>query len=300
MKLFRLALLLLAFFGLVVGGVDAHSLSDGTQIAVMGGFPGRMGPLPQAQAYTNSETGTLIAAMTNAPTPARATIIDSTITSLKSSGAWAKKRAIYFLAAADAQAASLNWKSPGSNTITVVTGTPTFTADSGYTFNNTNALDTNFNPSGGGISLNSESLSVYILNNVAANTFALGTSQTAIIPRRSSGDNVSGFSQNNTSTTGTAGTYSTSVGLTAFDRSGSTGFTVYKNGTSIETLSRASVSVDTSDLFIGGKNNGAGSLGTSAGAHLISYVSMGDSLTSGENSGEYSAVSAYMTAVGAQ
>lgn len=297
MKLTRALFLLLALLVGLASGTSA-SIADGTELAFRAGFPGRMGPVANT-ASLNSETSALIAAMTTAPTAERVAQIDSLITSLKNSGVWAKKRTIYVLAAADSQAASLNWKNPGANTITILTGTPVFNADRGYTFNNLNGLDTNFNPTTAGIVLNSESLSVWVRNNLATNTYAAGTNGSAIQPRRSTGDNASANSQTSTLTTGTAGAMTTSVGLSAISRSASGNFIFYKNGSAYETLTRASVGVDNHNLIIGGRNNASGAL-NGGSAYEVSIVTMGDSMTADEMAAEYSAFSTYMTAVGAQ
>ncbi|MET4294706.1 hypothetical protein ABIB06_006539 [Bradyrhizobium sp. LB8.2] len=280
---------------------QAATIIDGTQVAVMAGFPGRMGPLPAAStgySIRNTETTAILAAMSPQDT-SHTIAIDTVVTDFKSSGIWTKQKVIYFLAASDASASAINWKNPVTNTLVVFTGSPTFTADRGWTFNNTSALNTGFNPTTASIAQNSENLSVFILNNVAANTYATGTSSTAIIPRRSIGDNVSGFSQNNTSTTGAAGSFSTSVGLTSFDRSVAGNFIVYKNGAAVETLTRASVGVDNDFLYIGAKNSATGAI-NSGGTHQDAFVAMGDSLSAAQQASQSAIVLTYMQAVGAQ
>lgn len=301
MKLFRLGFVVLALALGFVSVAGAEGIVDGTQVATMTGFPGRMGPAATsstASSSLNAETTAILAAMP-AQDALHIAAIDNAVTGLKSSGVWTKQKVIYFLAASDASASAINWKNPVTNTLVVFTGSPTFTADRGWTFNNTSALNTGFNPTTASIAQNSENLSVFILNNVAANTYALGTSGTAIIPRRSTGDNVSGFSQNMTSTTGSAGAFSTSVGLTSFDRSSSGNFQVYKNGSAVETLTRASAAVDNDFLYIGAKNSASGSI-NSGGTHQNAFVAMGDSLSAAQQASQSAIVLTYMQAVGAQ
>lgn len=82
-----------------------------------------------APAY-DSATVALLAAMTTQPSAARATVIDTAIKALKSNGLWAKMGLLYVIAAHSSQAATLNWLTPGTATLTLV-NSPTFTTDRG-------------------------------------------------------------------------------------------------------------------------------------------------------------------------
>jgi hypothetical protein len=85
-------------------------------------------------------------AFTTAPTSARKTLINSLVNQLIVCGAWDRLDFLYVLAAVDGQSANVNWKNPGSLTL-VANGSPTFTADRGYTGNGTSAyLATGYNP----------------------------------------------------------------------------------------------------------------------------------------------------------
>jgi hypothetical protein len=120
-----------------------------------------------------AETTALIAAMTTAPAAARQTLIDNTIISLKAAGLWTKLDVLWVLAAADNQAARLNWKNPGSLGLTVVNA-PVFTADRGYTGDgSTAALTSTYSPStfGGVYTLNAATIGCYVLTSgVSTNT----------------------------------------------------------------------------------------------------------------------------------
>lgn len=95
----------------------------------------------------DGDTRALRAAMTVAPPPGRLWVIDQTIRQLKQHGIWQKLDVFWMLAAHDAQAARLNWKAPGTFTLTAV-NSPTFTADRGYAGNGTTSyLNTGWNPS---------------------------------------------------------------------------------------------------------------------------------------------------------
>jgi hypothetical protein len=77
------------------------------------------------------ETVALIAAMTVKPTPARATLMDNLMRSLRAAGILQVMDLFYVLCAHDAQAARVNWAKPGTNTASEV-NSPTFDVDSGY------------------------------------------------------------------------------------------------------------------------------------------------------------------------
>lgn len=90
----------------------------------------------------NAETTTLLAAMSVQPDMRRTIIIDTFIGALKTAGVWSKIDVMWVLAAHDEQAGRLNWKSPGSFTLTAV-NSPTFTTDRGFAGNqSTSYLDT--------------------------------------------------------------------------------------------------------------------------------------------------------------
>lgn len=94
----------------------------------------------------DSASDALIARMTTTPTLQRRAAINTLITNLKGSGMWATMDAFYVFAAANEQAARLNWVADQYN-ITVGGGTPTFVADSHYVGDGVDDfLDTNFNP----------------------------------------------------------------------------------------------------------------------------------------------------------
>ena len=76
----------------------------------------------------DAATEAIAAAFTTPPTTARKDLIDAAVVALKAAGVWAKLDALYAFAAADSQAAMINWKHPGTYNATEVNA-PTFTAD---------------------------------------------------------------------------------------------------------------------------------------------------------------------------
>lgn len=109
----------------------------------------------------------VIIRMTTPPNNPRAQAISRLVTTLKGAGLWTKTDVLYVLAAADSQAALLNWKS-AFYTAAVGGGAPVFTADRGYTGNGTSTfLSTGFSPAtlpaGLILSQNSAHLGAYVL-----------------------------------------------------------------------------------------------------------------------------------------
>lgn len=85
----------------------------------------------------SAEATALVARFSTPPTTQRKGQINALIAALKQSGVWSKLEVFYVLAAADSQAALLNWKANASNL--TATSSPTFAADRGYTGNGTSS-----------------------------------------------------------------------------------------------------------------------------------------------------------------
>ncbi len=83
------------------------------------------------------ESLTLFAAMTVPPSAARKASINALIVALKAAGAWSKFDRLYVLAAHDAQAAKLDWKNPGTDSL-VSSGSVYFKKDRGFIGTGTN------------------------------------------------------------------------------------------------------------------------------------------------------------------
>lgn len=94
----------------------------------------------------------LFARMTTQPTDARKTVINTFITSLKTAGVWDKLDAMYVFAAANQQAALLNWIADTNNA--TAENSPAFTADEGIQGNGTNSYDNTFTNCTGGYGIN--------------------------------------------------------------------------------------------------------------------------------------------------
>lgn len=244
----------------------------------------------------------IINAFTTPPTADRKALINSTVRSLKAGGVWAKLDSLFFLAAADSQAARVDWKRP---TVTATaTNSPTFAADRGYTFDgSTNYLDTNFNPAtqGSAITGTTGLMASYERTNLAADRYVAGVNDGTNIfefAPRSSVDRVLGRCGNATSAAMATDAITNSQGLTVVQRVG-TNAEVYKNGAALTgaALGSPSSGLPSRNFFIGCRNNA----GTPAQfrATQQSAVAIGGALSASAQTAFYTTMQAYMTAVGA-
>ncbi|MCW5719329.1 MAG: hypothetical protein KIS68_16035 [Bauldia sp.] len=129
--------------------------------------------------FMNAEAEAVVTAMAMQPNNARKLLIDTFVGALKAAGVWSKIDAMWVLAAHDEQAARLNWKSPGTFTLTRVNG-PTFMTDRGFAGDgSTSYLDTGWDASNDGVQLtqNDAHISSYQRNS-SGNTFAAFVQQT--------------------------------------------------------------------------------------------------------------------------
>lgn len=110
-------------------------------------MPGLGLSIPESAARSRSDPDVraLIGRMAAAPDPGRALAIGRLVGALKAADIWPRLHALYLLAAHDAQAAGLNWVAD-SHGMTPVGG-PGFTADRGYLTAHLKYLDTGFAPS---------------------------------------------------------------------------------------------------------------------------------------------------------
>lgn len=252
--------------------------------------------------YYTAEARALFARMTTAPNSARKKLINRTIKQLKAAGLWAKMDALYFLAAADEQAALLNWK--GATYNLTKTGSPAFNADRGFTGQDTGGspvasgyLSTGFTPStaGGHFVLNSASLAVWSRTSAATSGTAIGGvfDYSLIGPRVNSSQGICGLNQSGSDT------FSSSDGSGLFNvsRVASGGTEIYRNGASVATITHASTGLLTEQVRIL-----AGSQGSSVTEPWLgqaAFAAIGAGLDDTEAAALYAIVQPYMTAVGA-
>lgn len=238
----------------------------------------------------------LFARMSTPPTEARKVLINNAIVALVNAGVWAKLDALYVTAAADSQAAGLNWLSTSYNL--TVNGSPTFTTDRGFNSTlggSTAYLDTNLNATS--LSQNDLSFSVWYRNPTANAVQYDGADNNTtwaieIGPRNTAG-NAEGY-VNSISAMSAANTTS---GLLTTTRTASTTTALYKNGSSIASGSAASVAATSVTLRLLGFVVTPSTMKTHAVQEAAAAIGSG---LSAQNALDlYTALQAYMTGVGA-
>jgi hypothetical protein len=235
----------------------------------------------------------LFTAMTGTPTDARKGLINSTISSLKSAGLWAKIDRFFALAAHDAQASLLEWKSPGTANNAVVFNGMVFTTDQGYQGANSKYLEVG-NP---GVTwpnletyaLNSAHMGTWCFNDTAANANAVEWGSSSF-----STQYVKAYTAVNTATG------AINNGFTAFNGTvtGSSGHTVvshfalgdrkiFKDGVDLGGSASTSGAVLTSRLRIGANGNAETD-------RIVSMAHVGSGLSPANVAALYPIMAAYM------
>lgn len=250
-----------------------------------------------ASNYTpvNSEAAAIIAAFTAPPTNTRKQLIDTTVGALKSSGVWTELDVLYLTAAADAQAARINWKSPSSFTLVNVGSAPAFQADRGFTGDgSTSRLDTTWaaSPNGVKFTMNSNSCWLWSRTDGKSTNYDIGriggTGQYGLRPW-STTNNQDGRNSDG----GDAGVpQTTGLGFFGSARINASLKREWLNGAQVGSdLTTASATLSTGSAYICGANS------TIFSTRQISAVAFGSALSGLENA-FYNAIATYMTGVG--
>lgn len=253
-----------------------------------------------------AEATALFARMTTPPTETRKGQINTLITSLKTAGVWTKLDVLYVFAAADQQAALLNWKENDNNA--TAESSPSFVADSGFKGDgSTSWVNTHYNPyiDSVNFSIVSAHISLYVLSNIAdAGQYDVGVvyyssaySNTFINSndggsRILGGICIDGFYDGYASVTN-------SLGLSAIDRSAGTQ-KYYKNGTYITSNTTAVKPMPNVEFGVCALNRDF--LGTISQLNYskrrIAQVAIGGALSAIEETAFSAAIEVYMDAVG--
>lgn len=239
-----------------------------------------------------AEARTLFAAMTVQPTRGRKARINEFINRLKAASIWTKIDIMYVPAAHDEQAARLNWKAPGSFTLTAV-NSPTFATDRGFTGNGTSSyLDTGWDPGTNAVyyTQNDAHNAVYPSTPTTATGLSSGTDP-KVVPRAGSGANSSATMNCNTAVVAPAGGRSQPYiqGM----RRVSTDELLFRDGLQVATSAQASVALVTVDLNLIRRNSNFTTVGAAGIVHI------GAALSDTEALDDFNAARAYMLAVGA-
>lgn len=243
------------------------------------------------------EAMAVFAAFTTPPTDSRKKLIDACIVSLKAGGVWSALDVLYVLAAADSQAAQINWKNPGAFTAIEVNA-PAFVADRGYTSDvSTSRLRTQYTPSANAINVLQDDASIWswVVTNVATNQRSAGSltgPATGLLPRAL--DNTMAATVNGSSSVVSSSiTTLTSVGLSGATRASGTTIKLWLNGAQFGTdVSSNSTALASQEQWICAAN------ATSFYSGQVGVAAWGASLA-GLEAAFYSALLVYMQGVGA-
>ena len=251
-------------------------------------------PTKRTIAVVSSAAAAIIAAMETPPSAARASAITTLVNTLQSAGIWDLLDVLYVLAAADSQAALLNWKDPSSFVASPV-NSPTFTADRGFTGNGTNSrVNTGWVPSTNGVKYTQNSASVWLWSNTEGSVTNgdLGGKVDATkqcLMRLRSANSFLGRVNDADSTQVANGD---AIGFFGMQRISSTTKNYWKNGAQLGTdISANSVGVNADAQWICGCNS------TGFPTNQQALAAWGASLA-GKEVAFYNAVRAYMQAVG--
>lgn len=250
-----------------------------------------LGLLGGARNYA-AESLLIFAAMTTPPTTARKILIDNLVISLKASGAWTVLDCLWVLAAADSQAALLDWKTPSTNAL-VATDSPTFTADRGYAGNGSTArlVGPNLTTLGRQYVQDNAHMGVFVNTNVADDNAQIGNANAFIRVRTSGNTNQCRLNDATSSTAFTSVTEGR--GHSVVTRSAAGSYTPYKNGVAGTAISVASTVVTNNVMVVCSSN------ATASGTAIVSAAHIGASLSAGQAASFYSALLVYMQSVGA-
>lgn len=236
----------------------------------------------------------LFAAMTTPPSDARKTLIDTMIVALKAAGIWTKLDVLWVMAAADAQAGNLNWKNPGSQTLTPTN--TTFTADRGQAGNGTTAhipTGVNFATLGGNYTLNSAQFGICI--NVAQTTDAalMVSGSTFRMAATNAANAPNGRINDGTGLTSAAGA-SAAGNMISLRRTGASLRQFFTNGTQVANDTVAATALPTTFTLLAA----AGGASSWSNARL-SMAYGGGALTDGQMTDLHTITRAYLSAIGA-
>ena len=243
-----------------------------------------------------AETTALLAAMSVQPSAARKTVIDNLIVALKNAGVWTTLDMLYVCAAHDAQAGRINWINPAS--VATATSSPTFTTDRGYIGTASGYLATGVNWSAlTKFTQNSAHLGAWIQNDATVgntNTSVIGGATNAnrysVIPKIIT-TNVQSLRVNGTTVSSFA--IATSRGHHLGNRANSANFDAYKDGVLLGNTVVAASVPQAEEVWICRNTITAQTVHTVCAAHI------GSSLTGPQITALNSALTSYMTAVGA-
>lgn len=237
----------------------------------------------------------LVSRMTMRPTITRRSLMGTLIGDLITAGVWGKLDGLYVLAANNEQAAKLNWVGAGMQDLTAVNA-PTFQIDRGFTGDGAASyLDTNtvmsalekFTP-------NNATLGLYVRTNVSSSSQMDIGSDAPTYMNVNNGGNVNARVNSSGGTAITVSNGGNPTGLFAWSRNASNA-SIFRAGSLLGTAAVANGSYDSgaaSSLTILKRS-------TNYSTRQIAAVVVGSELSGAEHGSLNTALSTYLTAVGA-
>lgn len=237
---------------------------------------------------------------------ARQLLLDTYVLGLKADGVWALLDVVQLFAAENATSALVDLK---RRTTATLGGTaPVFTQDRQYAFDGTDDLvNLGYNPTSHAVAMTGSSMmiSTYERTNVGVNAgYSAGgvdnstTQGLRINPRTATSIMAGNANSANGVTTG--GTITTSIGLSAIQRTAAPVFDFWKNGVQVEAfVPGTSGTVLPNETFLAGCHMGNGGTPTNFSARSISAVFAGAALTAAQHLALFTRTEAYLDAIGA-
>ncbi len=200
---------------------------------------------PRAEDAYDTDALALFARMSIQPDPARKTLINTLITALKASGAWASFDYFYMLAAHSAQAARLNWV---ANDELLPVNAPLFTPDRGFKGDGVGAyLELPFNQASlTKAQQNNASWLLGVRSEGTSNRFLIGAASAI---RFSFSPSATGINVRNTQGASNDTVDCPRTGRFASTRSAANAHTVYRNGGTVLTSTTPSAAPASSTMF---------------------------------------------------
>lgn len=239
------------------------------------------------------EAETLFAAMSPAPDANRKVVINNCIVALQSAAVWSFLDFLYVMAAHASQPAMLNWKNPGTFTLTNGGTAPTFVVDQGFTGNGTDGrLETGWDAANNGVNYLQNSASLWLWSRTAAQGTAqdMGRTGFSVLLLRNASDQMIARVNDGTSSTQASTDGSGWFGASRINASTKR---YWRNGAQVGTdMAVASASPNSIDWWLCGGST------TSFSVRQEAAAAAGNSLD-GKELAFYNAILAYMQAVGA-
>lgn len=248
-----------------------------------------------------SESIALFAAMDVQPPYARKILIDNLMAWLNGYGILPLLDVLYIFAAADSQAALLNWVGPTGSYNGVATNAPTFTADQGFTGDSLALayIETNYNPTtapGAQVTQNNHCMGFWSLTSPAVGvTVGLndcGIPTIAMQTRDASDRYQTRSASSSTDSPATANT--DGAGLYTLNRTGSSGYRSERNGVLWANITRTSGSLSNASFNVLKR----ALLSSSSDKQSAAWF-CGAALTAEQVYAAYQGIRAYLSGVGA-